>query len=185
MKFNFTKPDRSISFDCMNEQRRPEHEIKEQGLSLVELLIAAVILVVALVPLMRVMMYALETGSRANKMTIATNLARDLAEEIRTQAYAEDYVLFNRARAVIIERIIRWMTRNHNVLVWKAAKILRRPAAKADGLKYLTMWTITTAGVAAETVPGTIRRWRPLTVGLTMAAKATRLIIILHAGPYS
>lgn len=70
---------------------------KEQGLSLVELLIAAVILVVALVPLMRVMMYALETGSRANKMTIATNLARDLAEEIRTQAYAEDYVLFNRA----------------------------------------------------------------------------------------
>lgn len=70
---------------------------QEQGLSLVELLIAATILVIALVPLMRVMMYALETGSRANKMTIATNLARDLSEEIRTQAYAEDYVLFNRA----------------------------------------------------------------------------------------
>lgn len=70
---------------------------QEQGLSLVEVLIAAAILVVALVPLLRVMMYALETGSRANKMTIATNLARDLSEEIRTQAFAEDYVLFNRA----------------------------------------------------------------------------------------
>lgn len=68
----------------------------EQGLSLVELLIAATILVIALVPLLRVMMYALETGSRANRMTIATNLARDLSEEIRTQSYAEDYVIFNR-----------------------------------------------------------------------------------------
>lgn len=70
---------------------------QEQGLSLVELLIAAAILVIGLVPLMRVMMYALNTGSRANKVTIATNLARDLTEEIRTQAYAEDYVIFNRA----------------------------------------------------------------------------------------
>ncbi|GAK57417.1 hypothetical protein U27_04384 [Candidatus Vecturithrix granuli] len=70
---------------------------QEQGLSLVELLIAATILIIALVPLMRVMMYALDTGSRANKITIATNLARDLAEEIRTQAFAEDYVIFNRA----------------------------------------------------------------------------------------
>lgn len=64
----------------------------EQGVSLVELLVAVAILVTGLVPLLRVIMYGLETGNRASKMTIATNLARDLAEEMRTQAFSEEFV---------------------------------------------------------------------------------------------
>ncbi len=65
---------------------------EEQGMSLVEVLVAAVILLIALVPLMRVLMYGLETGNRANKMTLATNLARDIAEEMRSQAFSEEFV---------------------------------------------------------------------------------------------
>ena len=64
---------------------------KEQGLSLVELLVASAILLIAIIPLMRVLMFGLETGNRANKLTIATNLARDMSEEIRTQAFSEEF----------------------------------------------------------------------------------------------
>ena len=68
---------------------------KEQGVTLVELLVAVAILAVGLIPLVRVLMYGLETGNRANKMTISTNLARDLTEEIRSQAFSEEFVYPN------------------------------------------------------------------------------------------
>ncbi len=66
---------------------------KEQGLSLVELLLAVAILLIGLIPLVRVLMYGLETANRANKITVATNLARDIAEEIRSQAFSEEFVI--------------------------------------------------------------------------------------------
>jgi hypothetical protein len=44
------------------------------------------------VPLLRVILYGLQTSSRAEKITLATNLARDLAEEMRTQAFSEEFV---------------------------------------------------------------------------------------------
>ena len=64
---------------------------KERGVTLVELLIAMMILLVGLVPMLRAFMFALRTGNRARKMMIATNLARDMAEEIRAQAFSEGY----------------------------------------------------------------------------------------------
>ena len=67
-------------------------DTKERGMTLIEVLVAAAILLVGIVPLVRVLMFGLETGNRAHKMTIATNLARDLAEEIRIQAFSEEYV---------------------------------------------------------------------------------------------
>ncbi len=66
--------------------------MNKQGVSLVELLVAVAILAIGIIPLLRVIMYGLETGNRAGKMTIATNLARDLAEEMRTQAFSEEFV---------------------------------------------------------------------------------------------
>ncbi len=68
---------------------------REQGLSLVELLVAVAILAVAIIPMVRILMFGLQTGNRANKLTIATNLARDLTEEIRIQAFAEEFVYPN------------------------------------------------------------------------------------------
>jgi prepilin-type N-terminal cleavage/methylation domain-containing protein len=64
----------------------------EQGLSLVELLVAMVILAIGIAPLVRVLMYGLETGDRANKITLMTNLARDMAEEMRAQKFSEEFV---------------------------------------------------------------------------------------------
>lgn len=63
-----------------------------RGVSLIELLVAVTILLIGTIPLLRVIMFGLETGNRANKLTIATNLARDMAEEIRTQAFSEEFV---------------------------------------------------------------------------------------------
>lgn len=64
---------------------------RQRGVSLVELLVAMTILLIGLVPMMRVFLYALQTGNRARKMTVATNLARDMAEEIRTKAFSNEY----------------------------------------------------------------------------------------------
>lgn len=64
---------------------------QERGVSLVELLVAITILLVGLVPMMRAFLFSLETGNRARKMTIATNLARDMSEEIRSKAFSEEY----------------------------------------------------------------------------------------------
>lgn len=69
--------------------------IYEQGVSLIELLVAVTILAIGVVPLVGVIMYGLETGNRAAKITQATNFARDLAEEIRTKAFAEEFVYTN------------------------------------------------------------------------------------------
>jgi len=62
---------------------------RERGLSLVELLIAVAILAVALTPLLAIFVHGVQTAEKANKMTIANNLARDLAEEIRAQSFWE------------------------------------------------------------------------------------------------
>ncbi len=64
----------------------------ERGVTLIELLVAGAILTIGLIPIVRVLMYGLQTSSRANKLTLATNLARDLSEEIRTQAFSEEFV---------------------------------------------------------------------------------------------
>lgn len=64
----------------------------EQGLSLIELLVASTILLIAVIPLLQVIMYGLQTSIRGEKITLATNLARDLAEEMRTQAFSEEFV---------------------------------------------------------------------------------------------
>lgn len=63
---------------------------KEQGMSLIELLVAVVILLIGIIPMMRVFVYELYTVNRANKMVIATNLARDMAEEIRSRHFCEE-----------------------------------------------------------------------------------------------
>ena len=73
--------------DCKNIMIRYMHE--KRGLSLVELLVAVAILVAGLVPMLSVFLYALQTTERSNKITIAANLARDLAEEIRSRAFWE------------------------------------------------------------------------------------------------
>ncbi|MBD3306215.1 hypothetical protein GF339_07485 [candidate division KSB3 bacterium] len=65
---------------------------QEKGITLVELLVAVVILLIGIVPMVRVLIFALETGNRARKITVATNLARDMAEEIRMQAFSEEFV---------------------------------------------------------------------------------------------
>lgn len=62
---------------------------KQQGVSLVELLVALAILAVGLVPLLSLFTHALKTAEHANKRTIATNLARDMQEEIRSRAFSE------------------------------------------------------------------------------------------------
>ncbi len=71
-----------------------------RGVSLIELLVAVTILLIGTVPLLRVILFGLETGNRAHKITIATNLARDMAEEMRTQAFSEEFV-YNSAECSI------------------------------------------------------------------------------------
>ncbi|MCP4402616.1 MAG: prepilin-type N-terminal cleavage/methylation domain-containing protein [bacterium] len=63
-----------------------------RGISLIELLVASAILAIGLIPLVTVMMYGLNTSNRAHKMTRATNLSREMAEEIRSQAFSEEFV---------------------------------------------------------------------------------------------
>lgn len=62
---------------------------RERGLSLVELLIAVAILATALTPLLAIFVHGVQTAEKGNKMTIANNLARELAEEIRSQSFWE------------------------------------------------------------------------------------------------
>jgi len=64
---------------------------KERGMSLVELLVAMMILMLGVVPMLRGFMFGLRTGNRANKLSTATNLARDMAEEIRFKAFSEEF----------------------------------------------------------------------------------------------
>lgn len=61
----------------------------QRGVSLVELLVAVGILAVALVPLLRLFLFALRTAEHSNKKMIAMNLARDLQEEIRSKEFAD------------------------------------------------------------------------------------------------
>jgi len=63
----------------------------KRGVSLVELLVAVAILAVALTPLLAIFLQSLKMSEKAYKMSIATNLARDLAEEIRSQYFWEPY----------------------------------------------------------------------------------------------
>jgi type II secretory pathway pseudopilin PulG len=65
---------------------------RERGLSLVEILVAIVILLLGIVPLMRLMMFSLRTGNRAHVRTVATDLARGMGEEIRMKAFAEEFI---------------------------------------------------------------------------------------------
>jgi prepilin-type N-terminal cleavage/methylation domain-containing protein len=62
---------------------------KQQGMSLIELLVALAILGVALVPMLAVFTHALKTTEHSNRRTIAENLVRDLQEEIRSKAFSE------------------------------------------------------------------------------------------------
>ena len=61
----------------------------EEGMSLVELLVALAILAVALTPLLGIFIHGLRTAEKAHKLTIATYLARDLGEEIRSLPFWE------------------------------------------------------------------------------------------------
>jgi len=65
---------------------------QEQGLSLIELLVAVTILAIALVPMHRLFLFGLQFTEKSNKMTIAANLARDMAEEIRSKVFWEPEV---------------------------------------------------------------------------------------------
>ena len=73
------------------------HIRRERGMSLIELLVAIAILAIALTPLLSLFLHALRASEKAHKMAIANNLARDLAEEIRSQGfwdptYSEDQI---------------------------------------------------------------------------------------------
>jgi prepilin-type N-terminal cleavage/methylation domain-containing protein len=58
-----------------------------RGMSLIELLVAVAVLLVGIIPLLGLFLQSLQTVEKANKMTIANNLARDLSEEIRSRAF--------------------------------------------------------------------------------------------------
>jgi len=60
------------------------HANNETGMSLIELLVAVAILAVALTPLLGIFLHGLRTAEKANKLTIAMSLARDMSEEIRS-----------------------------------------------------------------------------------------------------
>jgi prepilin-type N-terminal cleavage/methylation domain-containing protein len=60
---------------------------KNQGMSLIELLVAVAILLVGLIPLLSLFLQSVKTVEKSNKMVLANNLARDLSEEIRSQAF--------------------------------------------------------------------------------------------------
>lgn len=63
----------------------------ETGMSLVELLVALAILAVALTPLLGIFMHGIRTAEKANKLTIAMSLARDMTEEIRSLPFWDPY----------------------------------------------------------------------------------------------
>lgn len=67
----------------------------ERGVSLVEVLVASAILLIALVPMVQIFLYAMRTASRADKMTQLTNLARDMSEEIRSQYFTDELARYN------------------------------------------------------------------------------------------
>lgn len=62
---------------------------QEQGVSLIELLVAVAILAVGLTPLLSIFLHSLRASEKAHKMSIANNLARDMAEEIRSASFWE------------------------------------------------------------------------------------------------
>lgn len=62
-----------------------------RGVSLVELLVAMAILAVALTPLLGIFLQSLKLSEKAYRMSMATNLARDMAEEIRVKDFWEPY----------------------------------------------------------------------------------------------
>ena len=66
-----------------------ERIAKQQGMSLVELLVAVGIFVVALAPLLSIFTQALKTSEHGHKRTIAVNLAREMQEEIRSRQFWE------------------------------------------------------------------------------------------------
>ncbi len=61
----------------------------EAGFSLIELLVAIAILGVALTPLLGIFTHGLKVAEKANKLTLATSLARDMTEEIRSLPFWE------------------------------------------------------------------------------------------------
>ena len=58
-----------------------------RGVTLVELLVAMAVLSFGILPLVSIFIYALRVSERSNKMTMALNLARDMSEEIRANAF--------------------------------------------------------------------------------------------------
>lgn len=64
-----------------------EYLRKQQGMSLVELLVAVAVLLFGLVPLMSLFWQALKMTEQSHKRTIAISLMRDMQEEIRSKAF--------------------------------------------------------------------------------------------------
>lgn len=58
-----------------------------RGVTIVELLVAMAVLSFGILPLVSIFIYALRVSERSNKMTMALNLARDMSEEIRANAF--------------------------------------------------------------------------------------------------
>ena len=63
-----------------------------KGFTLVEILIAIVVLAIALVPLIGVFTTGSKESGVAQKITIGTSLAQDLLEEIRSKQFDEDII---------------------------------------------------------------------------------------------
>ena len=66
-----------------------------RGVTLVELLVAMAVLSFGILPLVSIFIYALRVSERSNKMTMALNLARDMSEEIRANAFWDPDVANN------------------------------------------------------------------------------------------
>ncbi len=71
--------------------KKMKMNIKEKnGFTLVEILVAIVVLAIALVPLIGVFTTGSKESDVAQKITVGTSLAQDLLEEIRSKQFDED-----------------------------------------------------------------------------------------------
>jgi prepilin-type N-terminal cleavage/methylation domain-containing protein len=73
----------------MNHKKaKRHHQMSQKGFSLIEVMIALVVLLIGMLGVMSMQYYAIKGNASSRELRIATDLSRDAMEELETVAYA-------------------------------------------------------------------------------------------------